>query len=59
VPVGLLIAVAEVLERLNLFWGRIAIDSNPDFDGRDVGDEEIHGGASALVGLLLSAVSQP
>ena len=59
VPVGLLVVAAEVVDRLNLFWGRIVIDSNPDFDGREIQDEEIQGGASALVRLLLSAVNQP
>lgn len=59
VPADLVTAAADVLNRLNLFWERIAIDSTPDFDGRDIQDDEIHGGAASLVGLLLSPVSQP
>src|SRR5207245_1148725 len=59
VKVDLLTSAAEVLARLDRFWGRIAVDVNPDFDSGDVADDDITGGSMAVVGVLLHAVSEP
>lgn len=52
----LLLAATDLLRRIGLFWARIDIDSDEEFDGRDIADEEITPGLSAFVDLLLSAL---
>jgi len=46
----------EVLRRLGQFWGRIEVDTNPEFDGQEVTDEDIRSGPSILVDFLLNVV---
>lgn len=43
----------RLLVVLGRFWGRIAIDINPDFDGKEVSDDEIQSGAMVLMGSIL------
>jgi hypothetical protein len=55
VSAELLREMGVVLRALGVFWGRIEVDINPDFDGRDVKDEDIRSGASLLMEHLVSA----
>lgn len=59
VKLDILQAASDVMVRLDRFWGRITVDCDPAYDGRDVADGDIIGKSSALVGLLLGAVSEP
>ena len=58
VRAGLLPDVLGVLRALALFWARIAMDTNPDFDGRDVADEEISSGDLLIFEQLLVVVAR-
>lgn len=64
VDLELVRSIAEILCRLGQFWGRIVIDMNDDFDGREVADDELRSGASIFVDFLLGvteggAVKEP
>ena len=54
VDIELVRSVAEVLRRLGQFWGRIVVDTNGDFDGVEVADDDIRSGASIFVEFLLN-----
>jgi hypothetical protein len=47
-----------LIRKLELFWARINIDCNPEFDGREIADEEIgatiSGGARTMVAASLA-----
>ena len=53
VDINLVLAAADILRRLGQFWGRIAVDTNEDFDGREIADEDIRSGGSLFVDFLL------
>ena len=44
----------RLLQALGRFWGRIEVDTNPDFDGKDVLDEDIKSGSMLLMEHILS-----
>lgn len=46
----------DVIVTLGQFWGRIEVDGNADFDGRDVKDEDIQSGSMLVMELLVAAV---
>lgn len=48
----------EVLKRLAVFWGRIEVDTNPDYDDREIDYEGIESGASMLMNYLIEACGQ-
>ncbi len=43
-----LVAMRDVVASLGRFWGQIEVDTNPDFDGRDVDPAAIVSGPMAL-----------
>lgn len=55
---GLLADVRDVLRSLVVFWARIAMDTNPDFDHQDIADEEIAAGDSLVFDQLLVVVAR-
>jgi hypothetical protein len=58
VRIDLLAASQSILRSLAVFWGRIAIDADPVFDGPDVSDADIQSGASALFDHLLRVMTE-
>jgi len=50
---SLLLELGEIFVALDRFWGPIHIDTNPDFDGQDVGPEGFFSGPRMVYGLLL------
>jgi hypothetical protein len=55
ISVEVLREMKSVLRALAIFWGRIEIDTNPDYDGREVDDDHIHSGSSLLMLHLIEA----
>lgn len=53
VNASLLIDAAIVLRRLDVFWGRISMDTDPQWDNTEVADRDIWGGPSLLMGSLI------
>lgn len=54
---AMLRAAADLLHRIGLFWARIGIDCDEEFDGLHIPDDEITPGLSVFVDLLLSTVA--
>jgi hypothetical protein len=50
---SLLIDAALVLRSLDVFWGRISMDTDPRWDNSEVADRDIWGGPSLLMGSLM------
>jgi hypothetical protein len=50
---SLLIDAALVLRALDVFWGRISMDIDPQWDNTEVADKDIWGGSSMLMGSLI------
>lgn len=50
---SLLIDAALCLRSLDVFWGRISMDSDPQWDNTEVADKDIWGGPSLLMGSLI------
>ena len=50
-----LVRAGGVLRKIGVFWARISMDADPDFDGVDVPDEHIQPGFSSLYGMVLHA----
>jgi hypothetical protein len=48
----------EALKRLAVFWGRIEVDANPDYDNREIDHEEIESGSSLLMNYLIEVCDQ-
>jgi hypothetical protein len=46
---------ADVVRRLGVFWARMSIDADEDYDGRDISDEDIGSGMSMVYGLVFGA----
>jgi hypothetical protein len=53
VNASLLIDAALCLRSLDVFWGRLSMDTDPQWDGVDVADRDIWGGPSLLMGSLI------
>jgi hypothetical protein len=53
VNASLLIDAALVLRALDVFWGRISMDTDPQWDNAEVADSDIWGGSSMLIGSLI------
>jgi hypothetical protein len=53
VRTDLLLAAAGCLRSLGIFWGRMTVDADPQWDGVDVSDDDIWGGPDLLMGSLL------
>lgn len=51
----LLSEMATIIRAVGVFWGRIAVDVNGDFDGKEVKDEDIRSSASLLMAHLEAA----
>lgn len=49
-------AIRGVLASLGRFWGQIEVDTNPDFDGRDVDPQDIVSGSTMLLEFALSVL---
>ena len=65
VNVGVLVDATICLRRLDVFWGRISMDTDPQWDSTDVEDKDIWSGPSLLMaslveiaGLLLESPSE-
>jgi hypothetical protein len=50
---SLLIDAALVLRALDVFWGRMSMEIDPQWDGVDVADKDIWSGPSFLMGSLI------
>lgn len=50
------LAIRDIVRSLGRFWGRIEVDINPDFDNRDVSDDDIHSGSMMLFDMVLHAI---
>jgi hypothetical protein len=53
VNASLLIDAALCLRSLDVFWGRISMQTDPRWDGQDVADRDIWGGPSLVMGSLI------
>ena len=49
----LLIDAAVCLRALGIFWGRISVDADPQWDGQDVADDDIRSVPDLLMGSLI------
>jgi len=58
VDVALLREMRDIIAALGVFWGRIEIDTDPDFVGRDVADEDIRSGVSLFMDHLVAAAEE-
>ena len=58
IPRGVLENMELILSLLGQFWGRIEIDTNPDFDSQIIHDQDIHSGPSMLMGLVINACAE-
>jgi hypothetical protein len=58
VRAGLLPDVLAVLRALVTFWVRVDMDTNPDFDGQDIPDDEISSGDLLIFEQLLVVVAR-
>lgn len=54
VKADLLLAAAGCVRALGVFWGRMTVDSDPQWDGREVTDDDIKSGAYLLMEYLVS-----
>jgi len=45
----------DLISALGVFWGRIEIETNEDFVGREIADADIVSGNSLLMGHLVAA----
>lgn len=55
INVKLLEEMATILRAVGSFFGRIAVECDPDFDGEDVKDDDIKSGTSLLMDHLVAA----
>lgn len=53
VKADLLLAAVDCVRALGVFWGRISIDCDPQWDGQDVADEDIKSGSYLLMEYLI------
>lgn len=58
VEVERILDMKALLARLGVFWGRIEVDINPDFDGEDVENAGIKTGAMLLMDHLLAVAEE-
>jgi hypothetical protein len=58
VDLSKLVAMREVVAALGRFWGQIEVDTNPDFDNRDIDPHEIASGSMLLFDMVLSALPE-
>ncbi len=58
INVKLLEEMATILRSVGAFFGRIAADCDPEFDGREIADEEIRSGTSLLMDHLVTACEE-
>ena len=49
----------ELLVLLGRFWGRLAVDADPNFDGKEISDAGIISGLQALMDHLLAVIEEP
>lgn len=54
IDISKLVAMREVVTSLGRFWGQITVDTDPDFDGKDVAPEDIESGPMMLFDYALS-----
>jgi uncharacterized protein (DUF1697 family) len=54
VKTDLLLAAVDCVRTLGVFWGRITVDTDPQWDGKDVADEDIKSGSYLLMEYLAS-----
>ncbi len=55
---NLLLEAHRLITALGRFWGRIEVDTNSEFDGHDVRDEDIKSGAMLLMEHILVVLGQ-
>jgi hypothetical protein len=46
-------ALAVVLRKLGVFWGRFTVDADPQWDNVEVRDDDIRSGPDLLMGSLI------
>ena len=54
VRTDVLLAAAACLRSVGLFWGRMAVDIDPQWDGKDLADDDIWSGPDLLMRDLLA-----
>lgn len=57
VDVELLTEAVGCIRALAVFWGRITVETDPYWDGKDVADEEIESGASLFMQHLIAVTT--
>lgn len=55
VPRGVLENMELIIALLGQFWGRIEVDTNPDFDSHEIDNHSIQSGTSILMELVINA----
>jgi hypothetical protein len=56
VDIALIREIHELIGALGRFWGRIELDINPDFAGREIKDEDVRSGVLVLMTHLVEVV---
>lgn len=54
IDTGLVAEAHRLMTAIGRFWGRVSLDTNPDFDGQEVADEDISSGSMLLMNHVLS-----
>lgn len=54
IDAGLAAEAHRLMTAIGRFWGRGSLDTNPDFDGQEVADEDISSGTMLLMNHVLS-----
>ncbi len=49
-------AMRDVVASLGRFWGQVEVDTNPDFDGKDIDPQDIMSGSLLLFDFVLSVL---
>jgi hypothetical protein len=58
INVNLLEEMATILRAVGAFFGRIAVDCDPESDGKEIDDKEIRSGTSLLMDHLVTACDE-
>lgn len=58
IPRGVLENMELIIALLGQFWGRIEVDTNPDFDPQTIDDRNIRSGPSMLMELVINACTE-
>lgn len=56
VEAELLAGASALLRKIGVFWARTEMDCNPEFDTKDIPDEEIRSGVTVMMDFLLGVM---